>query len=138
MLRTLALAALLVAAPASRLAAQEQITNPPQLDASSPRAQRAKAAADLVLGGDRAQLDAWLKEHAAPAFDGQNLAALLDAMKAGAREILRYDDLPGGAVGVVLARTASGEPERAIVVRLEPAAPHRVTRLGVAQLTMGG
>src|SRR5688500_5146318 len=67
MLRTLTLAAaLLLAAPAGRLGAQMQVVNPPALDSSTPRAQRARAVADLVLGGDRAKLDAWLKEHGAP------------------------------------------------------------------------
>jgi hypothetical protein len=139
MLRTLSLAAaLLLAAPAGRLGAQMQVVNPTALDPATPRAQRAKAAAELVLGGDRAKLDAWLKEHGAPELQTANLDRLLEAARTGPRTVLRYDDLPDGSVGVVLASAAGAEPERAIVVRLEPAAPHRVTRLGMAQLSTGG
>jgi hypothetical protein len=139
MLRTLTLAAaLLLAAPAGRLGAQEQIINPPALDPATPRAQRAKAAADLVLGGDRAKLDAWLKENGAPDVFTENLDRLLELARTGARTVLRYDDLPSGNVGVVLAGAAGGEPERAIIVMLEPAAPHRVTRLGLGRLNVGG
>jgi hypothetical protein len=39
---------------------------------------------------------------------------------------------------VVLASAAGAEPERAIVVLLEQAAPHRVTRLGMGRLNAGG
>jgi hypothetical protein len=139
MLRTLTLAAaLLLAAPASRLAAQEQVINPSPLDPASPKAQRAKAVAELVLGGDRAKLDAWLKEHGAPDVFTENLDRLLELTKTGARTVLRYDDLPSGHVGVVLAGAAGAEPERAIIVMMEPAAPHRVTRLGLGRLNVGG
>ena len=139
MLRTLTLAAaLLLAAPADRLGAQMQVIDPPALDPATPRAQRAKAAADLVLGGDRAKLDAWLKENGAPDVHTENLERLLELARTGARTVLRYDDLPDGAVGVVLASAAGAEPERAIIVRLESAAPHRVTRLGLGRLNAGG
>jgi hypothetical protein len=139
LLRTLTLAAaVLLAVPAARLDAQVQVIDPPALDPATPRAQRAKAAADLVLGGDRAKLDAWLKEHGAPNVHTENLDRLLELARTGARTVLRYDDLPDGAVGVVLASAAGAEPERAIVVLLEQAAPHRVTRLGMGRLNAGG
>ena len=138
MLRSLTLAAaLLLAAPAGRLGAQMQVINPPALDSSTPRAQRARAAADLVLGGDRAKLDAWLKENGAPDVHTENLDRILELTRTGARTVLRYDDLPDGGVGVVLASAAGAEPERAIIVRLETAAPFRVTRLGLGRLNAG-
>ncbi|MDF1504601.1 hypothetical protein [Roseisolibacter sp. H3M3-2] len=139
MLRTLVLAAALVAAvPASRLAAQEQVVNPVQLDPASPRAKLAKEAADAVLGGDRAKLDAWLKEHGTATVFTENLDRLLEITKTGARTILRFDDLPSGNVGVVLAADANAEPERAIIVMMEKDAPHKVTRLGLGRLSTGG
>ena len=115
-----------------------QVVNPPALDSATPRAQRARAAADLVLAGDRAKLDAWLKENGAPDVHTENLDRVLELARTGARTVLRYDDLPDGAVGVVLASAVGAEPERAIIVRLESAAPHRVTRLGLGRLNIGG
>ena len=139
MLRTLTLAAVvLLAVPVGRLDAQMQVTDPPALDPATPRAQRARAAAELVLGGDRAKLDAWLKENGAPDVHTENLDRVLELARTGARTVRRYDDLPDGGVGVVLASAAGAEPERAIIVRLEQAAPHRVTRLGLGRLTVGG
>jgi hypothetical protein len=73
-----------------------------------------------------------------PDVHTENLDRVLELARTGARTVLRYDDLPDGGVGVVLASAAGGEPERAIIVRLETAAPYRVTRLGLGRLNVGG
>jgi hypothetical protein len=136
-----ALAAALLLTPAARGAAQEQLI-PRPIAADAPTAQRARAVAELVLAGDREKLESYLKENAAPEYVSAlafatDVTAVLDAMKEGARTIARLDGLGEAGVGVALAQKSGARLERAIVVRLEPAAPHRVTGLRVVPIGGG-
>ena len=141
LIRTLAFALPLIAASAATAAAQ-QITNPPELAADAPTAKQARAIAELLLAGDRKKVDAWLAANGAPSFTGSatfasDVTELIEALKTGPRTILRFDDAGPTRVGVVLARAAGGDPERALVVAIDPAAPHRVTALRLARIQIG-
>lgn len=136
----LALAAALVVTPAATAGAQETLT-PRPISADDPSAQRARAVADLVLAGDRQKLEGYLKEHAAPSYvSGSTFASelteLLDGVKTGARTIGRLDGLANVGVGVALTKAAGGQLERAIVVRMEKEAPHRIS--GLSLVPIGG
>ena len=139
----LALAAMSALPAADAHAQQAQMMMPEPIAESAPTAQRAKAVAELILAGDRARLDAYLKEHAAPDFlKSDGYAAALDgaieATRTGARTIVGYDALGDRGVGVTLGTAAGSEAERAIIVGLETAAPHRVTDLRMARIQRGG
>ena len=115
---------------------------PEAVDETSPKARRARVVGELVLAGDRAKLEAYLQENGAPSFLTRpslaaEVAAALETAKSGARTIVRLDGLGQAGIGVALAKDAGGEPERAIFVGLEPAAPHRITRLSVVEIRGG-
>ena len=136
--KLIALTAALLVAPAADAGAQQPIV-PQAIDSSSAPAKRARAVAELVLAGDRRKLEAYLKANAAPAYAGapsfnSALTELLDATAKGARTIVRLDGLGAMGVGVALAQGRADQPERAIVVGLEPAAPHRVTALRIVPI----
>jgi hypothetical protein len=141
--KLLVLAAAILLAPVPHAAAQqEEPLIPRPIDAKAPTAQRARAVADLVLAGDREKLESYLKENAAPEYVSaptfaSDVTAVLDAMKAGARTVARLDGLGSAGVGVALAQKIGAPLERAIVVRLEPAEPHRVTGLRVVPIGGG-
>jgi hypothetical protein len=140
--KLLVLAAALLLTPAAHAAAQEEPLIPRPIDAQAPTAQRARAVADLVLAGDREKLESYLKENAAPEYVSapafaSDVTAVLDAVKTGARTVARLDGLGAAGVGVALAQKSGAPLERAIVVRLEPAAPHRVTGLRVVPIGGG-
>lgn len=135
---TLALA--LLAAPLA-LSAQEALT-PEPLAADAPTAKQARAVAELLLAGDRTKLDAYFATNGAKELTGSStfaaeVAELLEEVKTGARTIVRFDDVGQNRVGVALARDAGGSPERAIVVTMEPTAPHRVKSLRLARIQIG-
>ena len=140
----LAAIAVMLALPAASAAAQqgERLT-PEPLDATAPVAVRAREVADLVLAGDRAKLEQYLRQHGAASFTGSatfadDVSQLLDTAKEGARTIVRLDGLGGARVGVALGREQDGTPERAIVVLMENAAPHRISGLSLVRISIGG
>lgn len=140
------IAVLLLGAPLDALGAQEQaqqVFNPAALPDSAPTAKPARTVATLALAGDQKALESWLRANATAAYVGSerfagDIATLIGSLKEGPRTILRLDDIGRGRVGVVLGMSPESEPERAIVVVLEPEAPHRVSALRLAQLTVSG
>ncbi|MES2521265.1 MAG: hypothetical protein V4617_01110 [Gemmatimonadota bacterium] len=142
LLALLAVAAVPLFWPVTDVGAQESLT-PRPIDAAAPSAQRARAVADLALAGDQGKLETYLKEHAAPAYASTptfatDVTALLDALKTGARVVARIDGLEKVGVGIALAKASGAQLERAIVVRMEPEAPHRITGLLVVPIGGGG
>ena len=144
--RTLALvapaAAVLATAPVARAAAQQVVT-PQPADTTTPVARRARAVAELLLAGDRARLDAYLKEGAtadylADAAFTRDLAALLDLAGRGARDIVRIDGLGDARIGVALGEASGSPPVRAIIVGMEAQAPYRVRALSMARIGGAG
>ena len=138
-IRPLALALALSSAPFAVAAAQGEQLMPEPISDSAPTAKQARAVAELLLAGDRAKLESYLAANAAPTWTSSanyaaQLTQILEAVKTGPRTIVRMDGL--GAVGVAAALGASegANPERAIIVRMDPAAPHRITGLGLAQI----
>ena len=139
--KLVALAAALILTPAAQAAAQDGPLIPRPIPADAPPAKRARAVADLVLAGDREKLESHLKENAVPEYVSAprfatELTAALDAVKSGPRTVVRLDGLGRVGVGVAMAKENGAPPERAIVVRLEPDAPHRVT--GIQVVRIGG
>ena len=139
--RPFALALAICAAPLTVAAAQEALM-PEPIAADAPTAKQGRAVAELVLAGDRAKLEAFLKENAAPSYIesaayATELTQVLEAAKTGARTIVRLDGLGKVGVGVALGTDASAAPERAIVVRMDPAAPHRITGLQLVRIQIG-
>jgi hypothetical protein len=141
-----ALGVFLLSAPAESLGAQEQVQqvlSPSVLPDNAPIAKPARALAALALAGDEKALEEWLRANATAAYVSSerfkgDVARAVATLKEGARTIIRLDDVGPGRVGVVLAASDIGEPERALLVLFEPAAPHRVTGIGFARLTSGG
>ena len=141
---SLAAIAVMLTLPAASAAAQqgERLT-PEPLEATAPVAVRAREVADLVLAGDRAKLEQYLRQHGVASFTGSatfadDVSQVLDLVKDGARTIVRLDGLGGARVGVALGREQNGTPERAIFVSMEEAAPHRITGLSLVRISIGG
>ena len=133
----------LLALPASAGAQERERLTPEPIEATAPVAVRAREIADLILAGDRTRLEQYLREHGAASYTGSttfanDVSQLLDGVKDGARTIVRLDGLGGARVGVALGRDASASPERAIIVRMEEQAPHRITALMLARISIGG
>ena len=149
-MQRVALALALLAAPlalpavAAAQEAQQQVVNPEPLAADAPTAKVALGLAQLMLAGDRAKVDAYVKEHAAASAGAAELAAMIgeamEALKTGPRVVVGQDGFAAGGgvgVGVQLAESAGGEVTRGIIVRMEPAAPHRIVAVRVAGIRIG-
>ena len=139
--RFLALTLALTAAPLAIAGGQEALM-PEPISADAPIAKQARAVAELVLAGDRAKLEAFLKENAAPSYlesaaYATQLTEVLEAAKTGARTIVRLDGLGAVGVGAALGTDANAKPERAIVIRMDPTAPHRITGLQLVPIQVG-
>ena len=125
--------------------ARQQVVNPEPIAADAPTAKVALGLAHLMLAGDRAMVDAYLQEHAAASVAGSaELAAAIteamDALKTGPRVVVGQDGFAGEravGVGVQLAEQAGGEVTRGIIVRMDAAAPHRITAVRVAAIRIG-
>ena len=144
MTKLLMLAAALTLASAASAAAQvpEGPLMAQAIDSDAPTARIAREVADLVLAGDRGTLETYLKQHSAPAYASApsfaaDLTALLDGIKTGPRTVVRLDGLGRVGVGVALATSAGDQPQRAIVVALEPDAPHRILGLRLVPISGG-
>ena len=145
----LALAVLLapLALPTTAAAQEErrQVVNPEPLAADAPTAKQALALLELLLAGDQAKAESFLKEHGAASLAGSaDLAArvteAIQTLKTGPRVVVGQDGFAaqgGVGVGVRLADTASGEPTRALVLRMESGAPHRILALRVTAIQIG-
>jgi hypothetical protein len=114
-------------------AQQTHMMQPAPLDPNDPRAQRAAEMVQLLLAGDAKAAVAYAGEHAAPtSTDGDSLEAGIRAVLAeigndGAFLLDGLDEGPGGVL-VRLRNTTGGSPA-ALIVGMEPAAPHRITQL---------
>ena len=141
--RLFAFALVLCAAPLATATAQmerqqQQLTPEPIAD-DAPTAKQARAVAELLLAGDRAKLEAFLATNAAPSFTGSasyaaDVTALLEAVKTGPRTIVRMDGLGAVGVAAALGTDASASPERAVIVRMDPTAPHQITGIRVVRI----
>lgn len=128
----------LTAAPVTIVAAQEALS-PEAISDSAPTAKQARAIAELLLAGDRAKIDAYLVANGAPSFTtGASYAADLDRvlaiLKTGARTIVRMDGVGPSRVAAALGDAPGANPVRAIVVGMDPAAPHRIMSLRMARI----
>jgi hypothetical protein len=137
--RPLIIALALTAAPIAIASAQEERITPEAIADDAPTAKQARAAADVLLGGDRRKIDAFFATNGAPAFTGSatyasDLTAILETLKTGARSIVRMDGIGPSRVAAALATAPGAEPERAIVVGMDPAAPYRITSLRLARI----
>jgi hypothetical protein len=114
-------------------AQQMQMMQPAPLDPNDPRAQRAAEMVQLLLAGDADAAIAYAGEHGAPASaDGDSLEAGIRAVLAeigddGAFLLDGLDDGPGFVL--VRLRNPAGGGTAALIVGMEPAAPHRITQL---------
>jgi len=120
-------------------AANTPVLQPSPLDSAAPEARRARAMADLVLAGDRTGAVAYLKAHGTEGYatsptSERQLADLLAAVAPRTLTVVRYDALGGGLVGLPLAPRAGDVPAVALLVRVEPATPHRIRELGLARI----
>jgi hypothetical protein len=144
-LKAIALFAAMSLIPAAAQAQEGQRIQPQPISADAPTAKRALGLSTALLSGDQAKVEAYLKEHGAPAFLSSpdyksTITALLAELKQGARVVIGQDGFEGRndvGVGIVLSTDAGGAPTRAIVVRMETAAPHRITALRMAQIQAG-
>ncbi len=138
----LVLAAAPAAGRAQEPAAPGAVLQPTPLDSAAPQARRARAFARLVLAGDRAGAAAFVREHATSEYAkspkaAEQLAALLAEVKPNTLTVVRHDALGDGLVGLPVARSAADAPEVAILVRMDPAAPHRIREVGLARIAGG-
>ena len=145
----LALAAL--ALPASAAHAQEarqQVLSPEPIAADAPTAKRALGLVELLLAGDAKQAEAYLAAHGAASLTSggalaSTVAALIEELKQGPRVVDGQDGFgaaggrAGVGVGVRLSTEAGAPPTRAVVVRMEADAPHRILDVRVAQIQIG-
>ena len=136
--RSFLLALALTTAPVTIAAAQEALS-PEAISDSAPMAKQARAIAELLLAGDRAKIDKFLAANGAASLAGSatyaaDIDQVMEVLKTGARTIVRMDGLGPNRVAAALGDKAGDEPVRAIVVGMDPAAPHRITFLRMARI----
>jgi hypothetical protein len=144
-LKVVLLSAAISFVPLAGHAQEGQRIQPQPISADAPTAKRALGLSTALIAGDREKVEAYLKEHGASAFLANpeyqaTIASLLAELKQGARVVIGQDGFEGRnevGVGIVLSTDAGGAPTRAIVVRMETAAPHRITGLRMAQIQTG-
>ena len=129
-------------ATATAQAQQQQQLTPEPIADDAPTARQARAVAELLLAGDRAKLEKFLETNAAASFTksssyADELTQLIDSLKTGPRTIVRMDGLGTIGVAAALGQDAGADPERAIVVRMDPTAPHRITAIRIARIQIG-
>jgi hypothetical protein len=137
-LRTPALTLALCAAPLV-LHAQgmpRQAAAPVAVDASAPAAVRAHEVVTVILSGDLAAVEAFVRQNADPNLAGHPqlssvLADLVNTTRDGAREIVGYTTMGNGIYGVELASTAGGRSERTIMIVMHEEAPYKLRRVGM-------
>ena len=153
-MQRLALAAALalagLALPASAARAQEvqqQVLSPEPIAADTPTAKQALGLVELLLAGDAKKAEAYLTANGAASLTSggavaSTVASLIEELKQGPRVVDGQDGFGAGArggvgVGVRLS-TKAGEPAtRAVVVRMESEAPHRILDVRLAQIQIG-
>ena len=123
------------AAPATR-AVQPAPPTPVAVDANAPAAVRAREVVTLVLGGDAAALEAFVRQNADPNYAAHPqlstiLADLVSATREGARVIVGYTTIGNGIYGVDLASAAGAPKERTIMVAMHDQAPYQLRRIGM-------
>ena len=116
--------------------------NPTPIKATSPFAKRVDAVAKLVLSGDHAKIAAYVKKNAAdtlakrPDLD-KYIDELIAATKTGDRVIARYDSFSPIGVAAALAAAKDKTPTRAIFIRTEDKAPHRIKAIRILRISTG-
>lgn len=109
---------------------------PVAVDPSAPAAVRAREVVTLILNGDTAELEAFVRQHADPQLAAHPqlstvLADLVSATRDGARVIVGYTTIGNGVYGVDLASTAGAERERTIMIVMHDEAPYMLRRVGM-------
>jgi hypothetical protein len=123
-----ALALFLLASGSGALAAQVRVQGEAApLSADNPRARRAIELVAPLLRGDTAAAAAYLREHGAPA-DGEDrgsmpLAAVAARFAGGGYTI---HEVLSGIDDMVLVEVRRGDEVQGVMLRIEPASPHRV------------
>ena len=144
----LALAALAPPASVARAQeAQQQVLNPEPIAADAPTAKRALGLVELLLAGDAKKAEAYLAANGAESLTtggavASTVASLITQLKQGPRVVDGQDGFGDGArggvgVGVRLSPEAGATATRAVVVRMEPEAPHRILGVGIAEIQIG-
>lgn len=153
-MQRLALLAALVVAPLALSAsaaraqeAQQQVLNPEPIAADAPAAKQALGLVVLLLAGDAKQAEAYLAANGAESLTSggavaSTVASLIEELKQGPRVLDGQDGFGDGArggvgVGVRLSTAAGAPATRAVVVRMEPEAPHRILSVRIAQIQIG-